>query len=79
MPQSVTGDGVIGEYPLLRSSEGDDGLFEYCSLTYSASSPRGTMGGYFVMVPGRIAAPTGEPFQVEVPTFDLQVPDYIFG
>ena len=46
----VEGDGVVGNQPLLRAT-GEP--FEYTSCT--VERPGGSMGGHFVMVPGRCA------------------------
>ena len=55
--------------------------FEYASQT--TVSARGTsfvghMGGHFVMVPGSLAHPTGQPFNATVAPWELRVPDFIF-
>ncbi|CAI9108654.1 OLC1v1008315C3 [Oldenlandia corymbosa var. corymbosa] len=71
---NFNGEGVIGKFPLLRPGEEE---FVYESCTYMTSSP-GSIEGFFTFIPGRLADPVGAPFQVEVASFPLQVPDYIF-
>lgn len=63
--QEVTGEGVIGEQPLL--SPGD-------SFEYSSGTPLGTasgiMRGHYVM-----ESDLGETFKVTIPAFSLDSPD----
>ncbi|XP_075487671.1 F-box protein SKIP16-like isoform X1 [Primulina tabacum] len=68
------GEAVIGKYPLLRPGEEE---FVYESRT-SLQSSRGSMEGSFTFVPGRLADAKGGPFAVEVASFPLQLPEYIF-
>eukprot|EP00752_Nemacystus_decipiens_P012927 g11441.t1 len=90
--REVSGDGVIGEYPLLSvaptvagnaSAPGganvDEDLpfFEYESCTTLESTP-GTMGGHFSFAPGSLDSPRGAAFNARVPTFDLKEPAFIF-
>jgi ApaG protein len=62
--QEVRGAGVVGEQPVLEPGES----FEYTSGTPLAT-PSGFMGGSYEM-----EAPTGERFDVTVPTFSLDCP-----
>lgn len=71
---SVSGEAVIGKYPLLHQGKEE---FVYESCTFLPSLP-GSMEGYFTFVPGRLADPKGNPFRVQVPRFSLELPEYIF-
>ncbi len=62
--QEVRGAGVVGEQPVLKPGES----FEYTSGT-PLGTPSGFMGGSYEM-----EAPTGERFDVTVPTFSLDCP-----
>ncbi|MFZ5780273.1 MAG: Co2+/Mg2+ efflux protein ApaG [Pseudomonadota bacterium] len=62
--QEVKGPGVVGKTPLLRPGE----VFEYTSGT-PLSTPSGIMGGTYQMV-----SETGERFDIEIPTFSLDMP-----
>ena len=62
--QEVTGDGVIGEQPVL--APGDH--FEYSSGT-PLTTASGIMHGYYVM-----EAETGENFVAKIPVFSLDSP-----
>jgi ApaG protein len=62
----VDGPGVVGEQPLLDSG----GLHSYSSFCVLAF-PIGKMYGYYTMV----RMDTGEQFNVEIPTFNLVMPD----
>ncbi len=62
--QEVRGAGVVGEQPILEPGDS----FEYTSGTPLAT-PSGFMGGSYEM-----EAPTGERFDVTVPTFSLDCP-----
>lgn len=64
--QEVTGDGVIGEQPVL--APGDH--FEYSSGTPLATAS-GIMHGHYVM-----ESETGESFTVAIPAFSLDSPDF---
>ena len=61
----VEGAGVLGEQPLLEPGE----TFEYTSGT-PLETPTGFMRGQYHM----IVVSTGEPFDVEIPTFSLDRP-----
>ena len=61
----VSGEGVIGEKPVLEAGE----AFEYTSGT-PLHTPSGFMSGRYHMV----MTTTGEPFDVEIPTFSLDSP-----
>jgi len=54
------------------------GAFRYQSASGRNRLMRGKFGGYITFVPGTVARPTGQPFQVRVPTFQLSVPKYIY-
>ena len=62
--QEVRGAGVVGEQPVLEPGDS----FEYTSGT-PLGTPSGFMGGSYEMV-----MPTGERFDVTVPTFSLDCP-----
>jgi len=62
--QEVKGPGVVGKTPLLRPGE----VFEYTSGT-PLSTPSGIMGGTYQMM-----SETGERFDIEIPTFSLDMP-----
>ncbi|HTR88422.1 MAG TPA: Co2+/Mg2+ efflux protein ApaG [Reyranella sp.] len=62
--EEVKGPGVVGKTPRLRPGE----VFEYTSGT-SLSTPSGFMGGTYQMV-----SETGENFDIEIPTFSLDMP-----
>lgn len=62
--QEVTGDGVIGEQPVLAPGE----TFEYTSGT-PLGTASGIMQGYYVM-----ETDTAETFQVTIPAFSLDGP-----
>ncbi|XP_021751930.1 F-box protein SKIP16-like [Chenopodium quinoa] len=70
----VNGEAVIGKYPLLLPGEKE---FVYESCSNQQRTP-GSIEGSFTFVPGRLAQPKGDPFQVEVARFPLVMPDYIF-
>jgi ApaG protein len=63
--QSVHGDGVVGEQPVLDAGES----FEYTSGTPLAT-PSGFMRGFYHMV----LTDTGESFDVAIPVFSLDSP-----
>ena len=63
--QEVRGAGVVGEQPTLRPGES----FEYTSGT-PLPTAGGFMGGSYQM-----QTDDGEIFEVEIPTFSLDVPD----
>ncbi|KAH9606893.1 hypothetical protein KSS87_019727 [Heliosperma pusillum] len=70
----VNAEAVIGKYPFLRPGEKE---FVYQSCTTQQNN-HGSIEGSFTFVPGRLAAPKGDPFKVEVARFELAMPDYIF-
>ena len=61
----VNGDGVVGEKPVLEAGE----TFEYTSGT-PLHTPSGFMSGQYHMT----VTATGEPFDIEIPTFSLDSP-----
>ena len=63
--QSVQGDGVVGETPVIEPGK----AFEYTSGT-PLSTSSGFMGGLY----HAIVVPTGESFEVTIPTFSLDSP-----
>ncbi|XP_050372876.1 F-box protein SKIP16 [Argentina anserina] len=71
---NVNGEAVIGKFPLLRPGE-KEFVYESCTPLPSAS---GSIEGYFVFVPGRLAVPKGSGFRALAAGFPLQLPDYIF-
>ena len=79
-PEVVDGEAVIGLYPKLSATAPEDEWFQYQSCT-SAGAPDtsswengGAMWGTYRMVPGTLAAPEGEPFEVVVPRFTFRLP-----
>ena len=62
--QTVDGDGVVGEQPVLKAGES----FEYTSGC-PLGTPSGIMRGHYVMQTG-----TGERFTVAIPAFSLDMP-----
>ena len=62
--QEVTGDGVVGEQPVLRPGES----FEYTSGTPLTTSSGMMMGTY------QMVNATGEMFDVDIPAFSLDSP-----
>jgi ApaG protein len=67
--QTVEGDGVVGQQPLLEPGE----MFEYTSGT-PLDTPSGFMSGVYHMV----ATGSGEAFDIEIPAFSLDSP-YLGG
>ena len=63
--QEVEGEGVVGEQPVLAPGE----RFEYTSGV-PLSTASGFMSGRYHMV-----SESGERFDIEVPTFSLDIPD----
>ncbi len=63
--EEVRGEGVVGETPILAPGE----QFEYTSGC-PLNTPSGIMGGSYQM-----AGPDGEMFEIEIPTFSLDIPD----
>ncbi|PKA66708.1 F-box protein SKIP16 [Apostasia shenzhenica] len=70
----VSGDGVIGKYPLLKPNQEE---FVYESCTDLPEAP-GSIEGSFTFVPGRLGHQEGAGFDVKVAPFLLPFPDYIF-
>lgn len=70
----VDGEAVIGKYPLLLPGEKE---FVYQSCT-TQQSTLGSIEGYFTFVTGRLAEPKGDPFEVQVARFPLEIPEYIY-
>ena len=62
----VEGPGVIGKQPFLKPGES----FEYTSGA-PLNTPSGMMGGSYQM-----ESDTGERFDIEIPTFSLDCPNY---
>lgn len=62
--ETVRGEGVVGEQPLLRPGE----VFEYTSFCPLRTS-MGTMHGFYLM-----RTPAGETFEAEIAPFTLAVP-----
>ncbi|MBC7636150.1 MAG: Co2+/Mg2+ efflux protein ApaG [Acetobacteraceae bacterium] len=63
--QSVHGDGVVGETPVIDPGK----MFEYTSGT-PLNTPSGFMGGMYHAV----VVPTGEKLDLTIPTFSLDSP-----
>ena len=63
--EEVRGEGVVGEQPVLAPGE----RFEYTSGV-PLPTASGFMAGSYQMV-----TDTGEPFEIDVPTFSLDSPD----
>ena len=63
--QEVRGAGVVGEQPTLRPGE----RFEYTSGAPLATSSGFMVGAY------QMETSQGEPFNVEIPPFSLDLPD----
>jgi ApaG protein len=63
--QHVHGEGVVGEQPVLAAGE----RYEYTSGT-PLGTPSGFMGGQYHMQ----ELPSGDAFDVEIPTFSLDSP-----
>ena len=64
----VEGPGVVGEQPLIEP-EGIHSYSSFCVLAF----PMGRMSGYYTMV----RLDTGESFQVDIPAFQLIMPDVL--
>ncbi|ESQ36310.1 hypothetical protein EUTSA_v10007687mg [Eutrema salsugineum] len=71
---TVNGEAVIGEYPLLQAGE-EEFVYESCS---NFPTTTGAIEGCFTFVPGSLKDPKGSQFEVEVAEFPLKLPDYIF-
>ena len=78
----VDGEGVVGEYPLLMpGTPPESAPFTYASST-SLHTASGTMNGWFEFVVPQITADGVHALatlQATVATWDLQVPEYIYG
>jgi ApaG protein len=61
----VKGPGVVGEQPVLKPGE----RFEYTSGA-PLNTPSGMMGGAYQM-----ETESGECFDIEIPTFSLDIPN----
>mmetsp|Transcript_12374 Transcript_12374/g.37252 ORF Transcript_12374/g.37252 Transcript_12374/m.37252 type:complete len:473 (+) Transcript_12374:86-1504(+) len=70
----VSGEGVVGQFPLLKAGGGD---FSYSSCT-NQTEPEGYMEGTFKFSHGSTAHPTGADFDVKCPRFGLIKPPFIF-
>ncbi|KAL2920917.1 F-box protein SKIP16 [Bienertia sinuspersici] len=70
----IDAEAVIGKYPLLFPGE-KEFVYESCS---SQQRTPGSIEGSFTFVPGRLAEPKGDSFEVEVARFPLVIPEYIF-
>ena len=64
----VDGPGVVGEQPLIES-EGFHSYSSFCIIAF----PIGRMSGYYTM----IRLDTGEEFNVDIPAFNLIMPDIL--
>ncbi len=64
----VEGPGVIGEQPLIES----EGIHSYSSFSVLAF-PMGRMSGFYTMT----RMDTGESFNVDIPAFNLIMPDML--
>ena len=62
--QEVRGAGVIGEEPVLQPGE---------NYEYTSGVPLPTPSGFMVGNYGMVTA-TGEPFDIEIPAFSLDIP-----
>lgn len=71
---TVEGEGVVGQYPLLRPGAPE---IEYRSCSQQVNGG-GWMEGEFEFVPGTLANPEGEPFWVACPRFSLGAPQVMF-
>ena len=79
----VDGEGVIGMFPILREGgymerrQEYSGTFQYQSCSGPMES--GAFQGHVRFIPGSIQNPTGQPFDVAVSPFALQIPsDFIY-
>ena len=64
--QDIRGEGVVGEQPVLAPGE----RFEYTS-----GVPLPTASGFMTGRYQMIVSESGEPFEIDVPTFSLDSPD----
>ncbi|CAM9000456.1 unnamed protein product [Rhodiola kirilowii] len=70
----VTGEGVIGMYPILYPGSREF-VYESCS---TMPCSQGSIEGTFTFVPGSLGQTQGPPFEVIVAQFPLHLPSYIF-
>jgi ApaG protein len=63
--QEVRGAGVVGKQPVLKPGE---------SFEYTSGVPLPTPSGFMTGTYGMVTA-TGEPFDIEIPTFSLDGPE----
>lgn len=63
--QEVRGAGVVGKQPVLKPGE---------SFEYTSGVPLPTPTGFMTGTYGMVSA-TGEPFDIEIPTFSLDGPE----
>ena len=62
--QEVRGAGVVGEEPVLKSGE---------SFEYTSGVPLQTPSGFMTGSYGMVVSASGEPFDVEIPAFSLDL------
>lgn len=74
LSNEVSGEGVIGQYPLLEAGGPE---YVYQSCTHQAER-LGFMEGSFSFVEGSLARPEGPTFTAVCPRFELRVPEFIF-
>ena len=63
--QSVHGDGVVGETPVIEPGK---------ACEYTSGTPLSTSSGFMGGLYHAIVVPTGENFEVTIPTFSLDSP-----
>jgi uncharacterized protein affecting Mg2+/Co2+ transport len=66
------GRGVLRQHPLLTPAER---TFQFLSVV-TLGTPRGLMGGNFTFAPVLPNGERGRPLVCEVPTFELEAPEY---
>jgi F-box protein 3 len=71
----MAGEGVVGQFPLLRAGEPE--AFVYTSCT-PQDARRGFMDGTFRFVEGSIQCPSGPEWEVACPRFKLEVPTFVY-
>jgi ApaG protein len=64
--QEVRGEGVVGEQPVIAPGE---------HFKYTSGVPLPTASGFMTGRYQMIATESGEPFEIDVPTFSLDSPD----
>jgi F-box protein 3 len=72
----VSGDGVVGLFPLLMAG-GAEVSYQSCTVV-TPPARRGAMEGSFEFVEGSLAAQTGPRFRVACPRMQFEVPDYCY-